>query len=135
MHVCKYICIYIFYHAISVLLTKGTPLLLIFKESSTYMGVFIKYRFWLKKSKQIFTVFCEQIVLGLVTNQTMGTTNLWFYTWDELGPAVSLIEKSKCSSLITIKCSAASPLSKAAIKLMIKSPSIIWHNRNKSHAI
>lgn len=47
------------------------------------MEIFIKNIFLLKKSKQIFTVFCKQIVLGLVTKQTMCATSLWIYTWDE----------------------------------------------------
>lgn len=73
------------------LLTNGTTLYysLFFKELSTYMEIFIKNTFLLKKSTQIFTVFCMQIVLGLVTKQTMGTMKLWISTWDELRLAAS----------------------------------------------
>lgn len=100
IHICMYASIYIHIYSTmqhAVYSQRVYHSLLIFKESSTYLELFIKNMFLLEKSKQIFTVFCEQIVLGLVTKQTTGTANPWFYTWDEQGPAVSLIEKSNAA--------------------------------------
>lgn len=74
MYASIYVHTYILPHDMKFSHQSYTTLTLL--KSPTYMEVVIKTRFLLEKSKQIFTVFCKQIDLGLVTKQTMGTTHL-----------------------------------------------------------